>query len=165
MKQLILFACLSILAFSCVTTPITKPLVGISFPEFSSGRWRLENEIFISKFKSAGIEVITTAANRDATLQNTQIRNMAAAGAQVIIIIPFDGKLVANTVDEITKQGIKVIAYDMLIQSAHLTAFVGFDNVEVGRNQVRGILELKNKGNFVLLNGSPSDYNASLLRG
>ncbi len=66
--------------------------------------------------------------------------------------------------DDVAKKGVKVIAYDRLIKSSHIAAYISFDNVDVGRNQAKGVLAVKNSGNFVLLGGSPTDNNAHLFR-
>jgi len=59
---------------------------------------------------------------------------------------------------------VKVIAYDRLIKTPKIDAYISFDNVEVGRSQARGVLKLVSAGNFVLLGGSPTDNNAILFR-
>ena len=58
----------------------------------------------------------------------------------------------------------KVIAYDRLIKTPKIDAYISFDNVEVGRSQARGVLKVVSAGNFVLLGGSPTDNNAHLFR-
>jgi D-xylose transport system substrate-binding protein len=70
----------------------------------------------------------------------------------------------ATAVDEVAKKGVKVIAYDRLIKSPNVAAYISFDNVDVGRNQAKGVVAVKSAGNFVLLGGSPTDNNAHLVR-
>ncbi len=76
-----------------------------------------------------------------------------------------DGAAAASAVDEAAHDKIPCIAYDRLIKSPNLAAYISFDNVvEVGRAQARGVLKAVNKGCFVMLGGSPTDNNAVLLR-
>src|SRR5258705_50936 len=114
--------------------------------------------------KDAGYEVLVQEANHDAKLQNDQIKNMVTQGAKVIIVVAEDGDSAATAVEDVAKKGVKVIAYDRLIKTAKIAAYVSFDNVDVGRNQAKGVLAVKSSGNFVLLGGSPTDNNAHLFR-
>jgi D-xylose transport system substrate-binding protein len=117
--------------------------------------------------KAAGYDVLVQEANHDAKLQNDQVKNMVTQGAKVIIAVAEDGDSLATAVDEVAKKGVKVLAYDRLIKSANIAAYVSFDNVDVGRNQAKGVLAAMKqppKGNIVLLGGSPTDNNAHLFR-
>jgi D-xylose transport system substrate-binding protein len=89
---------------------------------------------------------------------------MILQGADVLIIIAQDGDAAASAVDAAAAEGIPTIAYDRLIKSANLSAYLSFDNVEVGRAQGRGVTSIVDSGNFVMLGGSPTDNNATLFR-
>lgn len=138
--------------------------IGLSFSDFATERWARERDQMTDLLKKAGFEVISQEANHDAKLQNDQIKNMVTQGAKVVIVVAEDGDAAAAAVDEVAKKGVKVIAYDRLIKSPNIAAYVSFDNVDVGRNQANGVLAKVKKGNFVLLGGSPTDNNAHLFR-
>jgi len=144
--------------------PAGKPKVGLSFSDFATERWSVENALMTQLLKDKGYDVISQEANHDVKLQNDQIDNMVAQGVKALIIIPEDGDACATAVANAAKKGIQVIAYDRLIKSADIAAYLSFDNVEVGRQQAKGVLAVVNKGNFVLLGGSPTDNNAHLFR-
>lgn len=138
--------------------------IGLSFSDFATERWPVEQALMTQLAYDKGAQVISQVANHDAKLQNDQIENMILQGVDVIIVIAEDGGAQATAVDAAAAAGIPVIAYDRLIKSPNLAAYISFDNVEVGRNQARGVLEVVNKGKFVLLGGSPTDNNATLFR-
>jgi D-xylose transport system substrate-binding protein len=138
--------------------------IGLSFSDFQTERWPVEQALMTKLAYEKGAQVVSQVANHDAKLQNDQIENMVLQGVDVIIIIAEDGAACATAVDQAKEAGIPVIAYDRLIKSGSLAAYISFDNVEVGRTQARGILKVKDKGNFVLLGGSPTDNNAVLFR-
>lgn len=164
MKRLTLL-CLAVL--SLIASPAraaTKTKIGLSFSDFATERWARERDEMTKLLTEAGFEVLSQEANHDAKLQNDQIRNMVTQGAKVIIVVAEDGDSTATVVEEVAKKGVKVIAYDRLIKSSKIAAYVSFDNVDVGRNQARGVLAVRNSGNFVLLGGSPTDNNAHLFR-
>ena len=73
-------------------------------------------------------------ANHDAKLQNDQIENMVLQGVDVIIVIAEDGAAAASAVNAAAEDGIPCIAYDRLVKSDKLAAYISFDNVEVGRD-------------------------------
>jgi D-xylose transport system substrate-binding protein len=96
---------------------------------------------------------------------------MVAQGAKVLIVIAQDGDAVVTAVDKAADAGVKVIAYDRLIKSPKIAAYISFNNVEVGRQQADGVMKalLANysgdgPARIVKLGGSPTDNNAVLFR-
>ncbi len=138
--------------------------IGVSFADFATERWPREAEMMTELAKERGAELIYQVANHDPKLQNDQIENMILQGVDVIIIIAQDGSAAVTAVEEAEKSGVKTIAYDRLIPSNKLSAYLTFDNVEIGRAQARGILKVKDSGNFMLLGGSLDDNCAVLVR-
>jgi len=150
-----------VLGFSAFAAPIK---IGLSFSDFATERWPVEAALMTDLGREVGAQVIVQVANHDAKLQNDQIENMVLQGVDVIIIIAEDGAAAATAVDQAAEAGVPCIAYDRLVKSPNLAAYISFDNVEVGRCQARGVLEVKDSGKFVLLGGSPTDNNAILFR-
>ena len=166
MKRSILFmlAVAAIAGLASTASAAAKPKIGLSFSDFATERWPRERDEMTKLLTDAGFDVISQEANQDPKLQNDQIKNMATQGAKVIIVVAQDGDAAAAAVEEVAKKGVKVIAYDRLIKTPKIAAYVSFDNVDVGRNQAKGVLAVRNSGNFVLLGGSPTDNNAHLFR-
>ena len=67
-------------------------------------------------------------------------------------------------IDDAHKAGIKVIAYDRLINNPALDYYVSFDSVKVGKYEAQGIVDVAPKGNFAYVGGSDVDANASLVK-
>ena len=145
-----------------VKEPVVK--IGLSFSDFATERWAVERDIMTKMLREKGYEVIAQGANHDPKTQNDQIENMVTQGAKVILIVAEDGAASAIAVDKAARAGVPCIAYDRLIKTPDLACYISFDNVEVGRQQARGILKVKDSGRFVLLGGSPTDNNAVLFR-
>ena len=165
MKRLIL---LSLAVVSLLASPAAKAAgkikIGLSFSDFATERWPVERDLMTKALTGMGFDVVSQEANHDAKLQNDQIANMVTQGCKAVIVVAEDGDAAAAAVEEAAKKGVRIIAYDRLIKSPKIAAYVSFDNVDVGRNQARGVLAKVNKGNFVLLGGSPTDNNAHLFR-
>jgi D-xylose transport system substrate-binding protein len=148
--------------------------VGLSFDDLANNRWVREETIMRQILEDKGYTVITEAANGDATLQNTQINDMVAHGARVIIVVANDGTVAATAVDAAALAGVKVIAYDRLILTDKLAAYLSFNGIEVGRQQALGVLQAldidhwnvatKGQVQLVKLGGSPTDNNAYIFR-
>lgn len=138
--------------------------IGVSFADFATERWPREAEMMEALAKEHGAELIYQVANHDVKLQNDQIENMILQGVNVLIIIPQDGLAAVTAVESAAEAGVKTIAYDRLIPTDKLSAYLTFDNIEIGRAQARGILKVKDSGRFMLLGGSPDDNCAVLVR-
>jgi len=163
-KKLTLFCLAVVSLFALPVDAAPKTKIGLSFSDFATERWARERDEMSKLLKDAGYDVLVQEANHDAKLQNDQIKNMVTQGAKVVIVVAEDGDSAATAVEEVAKKGVKVIAYDRLIKSSKIAAYVSFDNVDVGRNQAKGVLAVKSSGSFVLLGGSPTDNNAHLFR-
>ena len=151
-----------------------KVKVGLSFSDFATERWKNEEQLMRKLLEEKGYEVLSQEANHDVKLQNDQIDNMVAQGVKGLIIIAEDGDAASTAVSNAAKAGVKVIAYDRLIKSPDIAAYLSFNNVEVGRQQALGVLKAldidnwdvagKGKVKLVKLGGSPTDNNAILFR-
>ncbi len=154
--------------------PAEKIKVGLSFSDFATERWKPEEELMRKLLEEKGYEVLTQEANHDVKLQNDQIDNMVSQGVKAIIVVAEDGDAIVTSVDKAADAGVKVIAYDRLIKTSKIAAYISFNNVEVGRQQGLGVmtaLDIENwdvaangPARVVKLGGSPTDNNAILFR-
>lgn len=165
MKRLLVLSVVAVLCLSMVGCPASKKVtIGLSFAEFEVERWSREKDKITELANALGAEVVYQVANNDAATQNSQIENMVTQKVDAIIIVAVDGAAAATAVDAAAQAGVPCIAYDRLINSANLGAYITFDNVEVGRQEAKGVLAVVNKGNFACLWGSPTDNNAHLVK-
>ena len=104
------------------------------------------------------------SANANEAKQIAQIENLIAQNVDVLVIVPFNSKVLGNAIASAKKKGIKVVSYDRLILNADVDGYVTFDNVKVGEMQAQGVVKLAPKGNYFLLGGAATDNNARLLR-
>jgi D-xylose transport system substrate-binding protein len=152
-----------------------EPLkIGLSFSDFATERWKNEEVLMRGLLEDLGYEVLSQEANHDVKLQIDQIDNMVSQGVVGLIIIAEDGDALATAVDNAAAAGVKVLAYDRLIKSPNIAAYLSFNNVEVGRQQALGVMQALDIENWdvaangparvVKLGGSPTDNNAILFR-
>jgi D-xylose transport system substrate-binding protein len=113
-------------------------------------------------------EVLYANADGDAAKQQQQAESMLTQGVSVLVLDPYDGKAAASIVGLAKNRGVPVIAYDRLIDSPDLAYYISFDNELVGRLQAESLLaKLESDGvtpadgGILMVNGSPTDNNAS----
>ncbi|MEJ5311541.1 MAG: substrate-binding domain-containing protein [Anaerolineae bacterium] len=151
-----------------------KIKVGLSFSDFATERWKNEEILMRKLLEEKGYEVISQEAAHDVKLQNDQIDNMVTQGVKALIIVAEDGDAAATAASAAAKKGVIVLAYDRLIKTPDIAAYVSFNNVEVGRQQALGVMKALDIDNWdvaangparvVKLGGSPTDNNAILFR-
>jgi len=151
-----------------------KVKVGLSFSDFATERWKIEDDLMTKLLEEKGYEVISQEAAHDVKLQNDQIDNMVTQGVKALIIIAEDGDAAATAATNAAKKGVVVIAYDRLIKSPDIAAYISFNNVEVGRQEALGVVTALDIDNWdvaangparvMKMGGSPTDNNAILVR-
>lgn len=83
-------------------------------------RWQKDRDIFVKKAESLGAKVFVQSANGNEETQMSQIENMINRGVDVLVIIPYNGQVLSNVVKEAKQEGIKVLAYDRMINDADI---------------------------------------------
>lgn len=53
---------------------------------------------------------------------------MINRGVDVLVIIPYNGQVLSNVIAEAKREGIKVLAYDRMINNADIDFYISFDN-------------------------------------
>src|SRR6476659_5940854 len=81
-----------------------------------------------------------------------------------LIVAPHNGEIAASIVEAAHRKGVPVIAYDRLIRNADVDLYISHQVVRIGEMQAAYALQHVPKGNYVLIGGAPTDYNALILR-
>ncbi|MGY1552217.1 substrate-binding domain-containing protein [Microbacterium sp. A588] len=146
--------------------------IGVALPDKTSENWVLAGQLFKDGLEEAGFtaDVQYAPASNTVAEQQNQIQAMVTGGAKVIIIGAKDGKQLATQVQAAQDAGVKVIAYDRLIENTEaVDYYVAFDNFKVGQLQGNALLEGldANAGheapyNIELFSGSPDDANSKV---
>ncbi|ELY4774251.1 D-xylose ABC transporter substrate-binding protein [Cronobacter turicensis] len=162
-KQLILTLCASLVltSFSGIAKDVK---IGMAIDDLRLERWQKDRDIFVSKAESLGAKVFVQSANGNEETQMSQIENMINRGVDVLVIIPYNGQVLSNVVAEAKREGIKVLAYDRMINNADIDFYISFDNEKVGEIQAQSLVDKVPQGNYFLMGGSPVDNNARLFR-
>src|SRR4051812_22568969 len=170
-------AALCLLAASCVNSPqetattettgTTAPhavRIGFSMDTLKEERWQRDKEAVEQRAKEVGAQLDVQVANGDDAVQTKQADNMLTKGVDVLIVAPHNGEIAASIVEAAHRKGVRVISYDRLIKNSDVDLYVSHQVEKMGEMQGEYALQHVPKGNYVLIGGSPTDYNAILLR-
>ena len=150
-------------------------LIGVAMPTKTSERWIDDGNNVSKKLEELGYKVDLQYANDKVPDQQQQIESMLNKGAKALIIAAIDGTALTQQLKSAGDTGVKVIAYDRLINgSPNVDYYVTFDNEKVGVQQATSLLtglgvldkDGKDSGkkgpyNIELFAGSPDDNNAT----
>ena len=151
--------------------PASMAKVGVILPDSaSSDRWENADRKFLGDaFTAAGVEFDIQNANGDKAKFATIADQMLASGVTALLIVNLDSPSAAAVVAKAAAQGVPVIDYDRLTLGGGSNYYVSFDNVAVGTKIGEGLVKcMQDNGNMdgpvALLNGSPTDNNATLFK-
>src|SRR5687767_7942194 len=114
--------------------------VAVSWNNYQEERWALRDEPNIqAALDEVGAEYDSADAGSSEEQQATDVENLLADGADVLIILAQNTETILPSVEAAIDQGVPVIAYDRLIESAD-ALYVSFDNVRVGEMQAEAVL-------------------------
>ena len=141
----------------------------------SSDRWEFDDRRFFKEaFEAAGLsegdDFTILNAEGDPQAQLAQAEQAAADNASVVLFVNLDSGSGATIIDTLQADGIKVIDYDRLtIEGSGADLYVSFDNVQVGRTMADIMTPVidglgVDTPQIVMLNGGPTDNNATLFR-
>ena len=138
--------------------------VGVSWNNYSQERWKKADEPAMQKAIAAkGGKYIRADANDKAEQQTTDIANLINQGAKVLIVLAKDSEAIKPAIADATSKGVKIIAYDRLIEDA-TTFYITFDNKKVGTLMAQTLIGLVPKGNYAIILGAATDPNSAFLR-
>ena len=145
--------------------------VGVILPDTaSSDRWENADRPYLEEaFTAAGVEFDIQNANGDKAKFQTIADQMLNAGVTTLMIVNLDSDTGAAVIKKANAQGVKVIDYDRLTIGGDASYYVSFDNVAVGTKIGEGLVKCMQdngdtSGPVALLNGSPTDNNATLFK-
>ncbi|MBN1792069.1 substrate-binding domain-containing protein [Candidatus Woesearchaeota archaeon] len=139
-------------------------IIGLSMSDLRVERWQRDRDLFTQRAEALGASVIAVSADLDAEIQNSQIENLILQGVDVLVVIAHDGVKTSSIVEKAHAAGIQVIAYDRLIKDSDLDFYISFDNVKVGEEEAKAVVNVAPKGKYAYLGGSDTDNNAHLVK-
>lgn len=138
--------------------------IGFSMDTLKEERWQRDKALVEQRAREVGAVLDVQVANGDDAVQTKQCENMLAKGVDVLIVAPHNGEIAASIVEAAHRKGVPVIAYDRMIRNCDVDLHVAHAQERIGEMQAQYALDRVPKGNYVLIGGAPTDYNAMILR-
>ncbi|MFD2332766.1 D-xylose ABC transporter substrate-binding protein [Cohnella sp. GCM10020058] len=138
--------------------------IGFAMDTLLEERWLRDRDLFKAAAEALGAEVVIEAANGDDAKQISQAETMIGQGVDILVIVPHNAAATAAIVKRAHSSGIKVLAYDRLVNNADIDLYVSFDNEKVGELQAEAILKQVPRGKYVYIGGADTDNNAHMFK-
>jgi D-xylose transport system substrate-binding protein len=143
--------------------------VGVILPDTqSSVRWETADRPALQKaFAAAGIKADIQNALGDKTKFQSIAQGMIQEGVKVLIITDIDPPTSIQVESQAKAANIPVIDYDRLVLGGSAAYYASYDGVSVGTLQGQCLVDAMAKigkptGQIIMIDGSPTDNNATL---
>lgn len=141
-----------------------KLKIGLLMDTLQEERWQRDRDLFVERVRQMRAEVLVESAERDDARQLQQAQSMLEQGVKALVVVPHNAEAAGRIVEAAKQRGVPVIAYDRLIRNADLDLYISYDNRRIGEMQAQYLRNRAPKGNYILLGGAETDYNATLIR-
>lgn len=151
-KHIILYVILLLLVF--VSCSDRRTVIGVSQCSDDLWRQKVNREIKIGQYQYKNVDVVFASADNNGQRQARQIDSLVKDKVDLLVVAPSDVKTVAPAIERAYRAGIPVILYDRMIESTHYTAYIGTDNVAIGREVADYLAhQLQGRGTVVEITG------------
>lgn len=151
-KHIILYVILLLLVF--VSCSDRRTVIGVSQCSDDLWRQKVNREIKIGQYQYKNVDVVFASADNNGQRQAQQIDSLVKAKVDLLVVAPSDVKTVAPAIERAYRAGIPVILYDRMIESTHYTAYIGTDNVAIGKEVADYLAhQLQGRGTVVEITG------------
>ena len=151
-KHIILYVILLLLVF--VSCSDRRTVIGVSQCSDDLWRQKVNREIKIGQYQYKNVDVVFASADNNGQRQARQIDSLVNAKVDLLVVAPSDVKTVAPAIERAYRAGIPVILYDRMIESTHYTAYIGTDNVAIGKEVADYLAhQLQGRGTVVEITG------------
>ncbi|MCK8059662.1 MULTISPECIES: sugar ABC transporter substrate-binding protein [unclassified Fusibacter] len=129
--------------------------IGIILPTQNEERWTQDKERFLAAAGETDYNVEILFSEGDSAVEATNIDSFISKGVKVIIITAHDSGAAESAVQRAIDAGVKVIAYDRIVDLPGVSFYVTFDSIVVGNEQ----------GQFLIDNATGKDNELYLFSG
>ena len=151
-KHIILYVVLLLLVL--VSCSDRRTVIGVSQCSDDIWRQKVNREIKIGQYQYKNVDVVFASADNNGQHQARQIDSLVKSKVDLLVVAPSDVKTVAPAIERAYRASIPVILYDRMIESTHYTAYIGTDNVAIGKEVADYLAhQLQGRGTVVEITG------------
>src|SRR3989440_11686061 len=103
-----------------------KPLIGLSMDTLKEERWQGDRDLFVTRARELGADVLVQSANSDDTRQISDVQALISRRVDLLVIVPHNGGARAKAVNMAPNAGNPVVAPDPLITACDLERYFNF---------------------------------------
>lgn len=167
MKKLLVLVMAIALVLSMVACTPKKDAtldIGIVLPTQNEERWTQDKDRFEAAAANTDYSMEILFSEGDSAVEATNIDTLISKGVKVLIICAHDSEAAKAAVQRAIDAGVKVIAYDRIIDLAGVSFYVTFDSMVVGNQQGQFLIDnATGTGNeLYLFSGGTWEGNAPL---
>lgn len=140
---------------SCTTSDKNSLDIGIILPTQNEERWTQDKDRFLAAAEETDYKIEILFSEGDSAVEATNIDSLISKGVKVIIITAHDSEAAKSAVQRAIDAGVKVIAYDRIVDLKGVSFYVTFDSIVVGKEQ----------GQFLIDNATGKDNELYLFSG
>ena len=137
--------------------------IGFLMDSLKVERWQTDLDNFQKRAKELGASVLVETAEGNDDLQWEQAQKLLDSGISALVLVAHDTEKAVRIVTAAKAKQVPLLCYERLVRSSDVKFFVGIDATAIGSLQASTLAKLAPKGNYVLIAGSPSDFNAKIL--
>ncbi len=164
-KSYFLLLIIPLFVWNCTSSPTEKRIrIGFAMDTLKEERWQRDHDAFKAQCAKMGVDCEITVADNKADKQANDVDNLLTKGIDVLVIAPHDATQAAAMVDKAKAQGIPVISYDRLINSDKIDVYISHQVPVIGQRIAEYAIQKVPKGNYVIVDGSPKDNNAVIMK-
>jgi len=157
-----------LLLCSCNSNTKDKPAISIGFSQSISedDSWRksMDNTMKVEASLHPEIDLTIYNANGSTKKQIRDIEKLIENQVDVLIVAPYGSDSIVPVIEKASKKGIPVIIVDRKVNTSNYTAFLGADNVEVGRIAGKYIVSMSKAQANILEIKATTDISPSVER-
>lgn len=144
--------------YSCNSNTKNTDTISIGFSQSisESDIWRksMDHAMEIEASLHPDVKLTISVTDRNVKKQIEDVDKMIEQGMDVIIIAPYESDSIVPVIEKANTRGIPVIIVDRKVNTSNYTAFLGADNVEVGKIAAKQIVSLsKGHANVIEIRG------------
>ncbi len=137
--------------------------IGFSIDTLALERWQRDLDVFMSKARELGAEVIVQNAGNSVEVQDSQLEYLMQRRVDTVVIVPKERDRLAGIIKRMRDRDIEVISYDRLITGADISLYISVNTESVGRLMAQQFLDSGVGKNWNLILGPNEDYNMTLM--
>lgn len=123
-----------LLLFQSCNKTTKRYVIGVSQCSEDIWRTKLNDELLIGTYDYKNVDLLFASAKDNDKLQVKQIEDFINRGVDLLIISPNQIHSITPIIDKAFDKGIPIVLFDRKTDSQKYTAFIGANNIEVGKD-------------------------------